>query len=410
MTPSPLSPGIRLGSYEIIAALGAGGMGEVYRARDTRLGREVAIKVLARRLMGDPKAQARFEREARAVAALSHPNVMALFDYGESDGTTFAVLELLEGETLRARLAAGALAQRKAIEYAVQIVRGLSAAHEQGIVHRDLKPENVFLTRSGQVKILDFGLAFLTASAPGLLDGPTLLTEPGIVMGTAGYMSPEQVRGQQADERSDLFSFGAILYEMLAGRQAFPGETASDRMTAILHKEPPDLPASVPPALDRIVRHCLEKRREERFRSAHDLAFDLEALASTGDSRGAPPPAARSGRRLAPALLAVLLLAAGAGLAKWLWRDPSPSAPAFRQLTFRLGTIFTARFAPDGDTIVYGAAWEGASSRIFTVRADRPESVPLALPSADLLAVSKSGDIALSLGRSFLSSPFSSRG
>jgi eukaryotic-like serine/threonine-protein kinase len=222
-------------------------------------------------------------------------------------------------------------------------------------------------TRLGSYEIVaalgSGGMALLTAP-PAELDGTTLIpiTEPGIVMGTVGYMSPEQVRGHQADERSDLFSFGAVLNEMLAGCQAFPGETASDRMAAILHADPAELPASVPPTLDRIVRHCLEKRPEDRFRAAHDLAFNLEALASlsSGGSQGAPPAAARRGRPLAPVLLAVLLLAAavaGAALARWLWRDPSPSLPTFKQLTFRRGTIFTARFAPDGEAIIYGAAW-----------------------------------------------------
>ena len=412
------APGTLLGCYEIVAPLGSGGMGEVYRGRDTRLGRQVAIKVLAKQLAGDPKAQARFEREVRAVAALSHPNILALFDYGESDGTTFAILELLEGETLRARLAAGPLPRRKALDYAVHIARGLAAAHDRGILHRDLKPENVFLTRDGQVKILDFGLALLTTpdSEAETLEGPALtrITDSGFVVGTAGYMSPEQVRGLPADHRSDLFSFGTVLYEMLAGRRAFSGETPSDRLIAVLQQEPPELPASVPRALDRIVRHCLEKRPEERFQSARDLAFDLEALTdlATG-TREAPPPALQSRPRRARLLLAGLLLVAataGAGLARWLWRDPPSSPPIFRQLTFRRGSIHTARFAPDGETIVYGAAWEGKPLQIFTMRADRPEASPLPLPSADLLAVSRSGEIALSLGRYFLGSPFLSLG
>jgi hypothetical protein len=412
-----LSPGTRLGSYEIVAPLGAGGMGEVYRARDVRLGRDVALKVMASRLAGNAEALERFKREARAVAALSHPNVLALFDYGESDGTVFAVAELLEGETLRTRLAAGALSQRKAVEVAVQIARGLAAAHERGITHRDLKPENVFLTRDGHVKILDFGLARLIGAGHATIESesPTLArpTDPGRVMGTAGYMSPEQVRGEAADHRSDLFAFGTILYEMLAGRRAFPGDSAVEIMTATLREEPRELPASVPPALERIVGHCLEKRPEERFRSAHDLAFDLETLAdlSSVGSRGALPPAVKRGRPVAPLLLAVLLVAAGAFLARWLWRAPPPSAPIFRQLTFRRGTILGARFAPDGDTIVYGAAWDGSPSQIFTARTDRPESSPVTVSGpADLLAVSRSGEMALSLGRRFLGSAYLSSG
>jgi hypothetical protein len=411
-----LSPGTRLGSYEIVAALGSGGMGEVYRARDVRLGRDVAVKVLASRLAGNPEAQARFEREAKAVAALSHPNIVALFDYGESDGTLFTVSELLQGETLRARLAARPLPQRKAVEYAVQIARGLAAAHDRGIVHRDLKPENVFLTRDGHVKILDFGLVRLTGNGPDIAatDSPTL-SRSGVVMGTVGYMSPEQVRGHPADERSDLFAFGAILYEMLAGHRAFQGDTPVEMMTATLRQEPPELPATVPPALSRLVWHCLEKKPEERFRSAHDLAFDLEALAepSSAGSRGALPLAAKSGRKTAPLLLALFLAVAavaGAALARWLWHT-SPSPPVFRQLTFRRGSIFTARFAPDGGTIVYGATWDGNPFQTFTTRTENPASSPLALSSnADLLAVSRSGEVALSLGRSFRGTPYVSIG
>lgn len=412
-----LSPGTRLGSYEIVSPLGAGGMGEVYRARDTRLGRDVAVKILLSRLAGNPEAQARFEREAKAVAALSHPNIVALFDYGESDGTLFTVSELLQGETLRDRLAARPLPQRKAVEYAVQIARGLAAAHDRGIVHRDLKPENVFLTRDGHVKILDFGLVRVTGNGPDMAvtDTPTL-SQPGAVFGTIGYMSPEQVRGHPADERSDLFAFGAILYEMLAGRRAFRGDTPVETMIATLRQEPPELPATVLPALSRLVWHCLEKKPEERFRSAHDLAFGLEALAepSTAGSRGALPPMAQSGRRVAPLLLALLLAAAavsGAALARWLWHTPSAPPPVFRQLTFRRGPIFTARFASDGDTILYGAAWNGNPFQIFRASAERPEASPLALPgAADLLAVSRSGEVALSLGRHFYGGGYLSDG
>ncbi|HEV7784004.1 MAG TPA: serine/threonine-protein kinase [Thermoanaerobaculia bacterium] len=262
----PLSAGTVLGSYEILAPLGAGGMGEVYRARDLRLGRQVAVKVLPERLAEDSKALARFEREARAVAALSHPNLLALYDVGHSGTVAFAVLELLEGETLRSRLAAGSLPQRKAVEIALQIARGLAAAHGRGIVHRDLKPDNLFLTHNGQLKILDFGLARQVADSSSepqdfAVDGGTTLdrpgsaglTEPGMILGTAGYMSPEQVRGRPADFCSDLFAFGAILYEMLAGQPAFRRDTAPETMTAVLREEPPDLPASVPATLGRFL-------------------------------------------------------------------------------------------------------------------------------------------------------------
>jgi len=235
-------------------------MGVVYRARDERLDRDVALKVLPNILAPDPDRLARFEREAKAVAALSHPNILGIYDFGNAEGVTYAAMELLEGETLRARLQPGALPVRKAIDYAVQMGQGLAAAHERGIVHRDLKPENVFLTKQGRVKILDFGLAKLRHFA-GFADeaSGTTVTEPGVVMGTVGYMSPEQVRGQEADARSDIFSFGAILYEMLSGRRVFQGNSAIDTMSAILKEDPPELSSAVSPAIERVVRRCLEK-------------------------------------------------------------------------------------------------------------------------------------------------------
>ncbi|HYT32605.1 MAG TPA: serine/threonine-protein kinase, partial [Thermoanaerobaculia bacterium] len=270
-----LSAGTRLGPYEILSPLGVGGMGEVYRARDSKLKRDVAIKVLPQSLTADADALARFEREALAVAALSHPNILAIHDFGTHEGTAYAVTELLEGETLRGKLDTGPMTQKQAVDCALQVVKGLSAAHEKGIVHRDLKPENLFVTRDGHVKILDFGLAKkVDAVAPGKeTDAPTGSghTEPGTVMGTMGYMSPEQVRGLPVDHRSDLFSFGAILYELLSGKRAFKRDTASDTIAAILKEEPPELTQSgrnISPALDHIVKHCLEKGRENRFQSA----------------------------------------------------------------------------------------------------------------------------------------------
>jgi eukaryotic-like serine/threonine-protein kinase len=273
----------RLGPYEILAPLGAGGMGEVYRAHDTRLGRDVAVKVLPAFSGGSPDAIARFHLEARAVAALSHPNILAIHDVGEENRIVYAVMELLEGETLRARLTASAIPARKSVEYALQIARGLAAAHDRGIVHRDLKPENVFLTREGLVKILDFGLALLSRgpSAPeGASQSPTSGgTQPGIVLGTAGYMSPEQVRGRPVDHRSDLFALGTILYEMLTGRRAFHGDSPAESMLAVLQEDPMASPsgAQIPPELARIVAHCLEKEPGERFQNARDFAFALEA-------------------------------------------------------------------------------------------------------------------------------------
>jgi len=282
-----LPAGTRLGPYEILSPLGVGGMGEVYRARDPRLGREVAIKVLPASLSQDPDRLRRFEQEARAAGALNHPNLTAVHDIGTHEGAPYVVEELLEGETLRSVLTGGRLAPRKTIEYGLQIAHGLAAAHEKGIVHRDLKPENIFVTRDGRVKILDFGLAKLTHPEIAVDEStktPTLAagTVPGMVMGTVGYMSPEQVRGFAVDQRSDIFSFGAILYEMLSGRKAFQGASAADAMSAIMKEDPPDLSVTnqnISPSLERIVRHCLEKNPEERFQAAQDLAFDLSVAA-----------------------------------------------------------------------------------------------------------------------------------
>jgi TolB-like protein/Tfp pilus assembly protein PilF/predicted Ser/Thr protein kinase len=340
-----LAAGTRLGPYEILAPLGAGGMGEVYRARDPRLGREVAIKVLPASFSADPDRLRRFEQEARAAGILNHPNITAVYDIGmnESDGAPYVVQELLEGETLRSRLAEGPLAVRKAIDYALQIAYGLAAAHEKRIVHRDLKPENLFVTKDGRVKILDFGLAKLThaqeGSAATNLSTATPGTEPGVVLGTLGYMSPEQVRGKPADHRGDIFSFGAILYEMLSGQRAFHGDSVADTMSAILMKEPPDLSVAnrdIPAGLERIVRHCLEKNPAERFYSAHDLAFDLEALsdvsAAASGARTIRSKSARR-RRLALGLAGVVAAALLVLVAALLWRTRggktgAPSAPA----------------------------------------------------------------------------------
>ena len=267
-----LQPGTRIGSYEILAPLGAGGMGEVYRARDAKLDRDVAVKVLPAHLTADPDSLARFEREAKAVAALSHPNILSIFDFGTHEGVSYAVTELLQGETLRGKLDGSTVTQRQAVDWCLQIAKGLSAAHGRGVVHRDLKPDNVFVSNDGHVKILDFGLAKRVDAAENeQTSAPTGgHTEPGTVMGTMGYMSPEQVRGIPVDHRSDLFSFGAILYELLSGRKAFKRDTASDTIAAILKEEPPELIHSgrnIAPALDHIVRHCLEKDRENRFQS-----------------------------------------------------------------------------------------------------------------------------------------------
>jgi Tol biopolymer transport system component len=403
-----LSAGARLGPYEIVSPLGAGGMGEVYRAKDPRLGREVAIKVLPATFSQDVDRLKRFEQEARAAGVLNHPNITAVYDLGTHDGAPYIVTELLEGETLRSRVSSGALPVRKAIDYAVQIAKGLAAAHEKGIVHRDLKPENLFVTRDGRVKILDFGLAKLKSEKDGepQTDLRTVSgTEPGVVLGTMGYMSPEQVRGKAADRRSDLFSFGAIFYEMLSGQRAFRGDTAADTITAILTKEPPDLSQTnrdIHPGLDRIVRHCLEKNPEERFESARDVAFDLEALSGVSAARTAAEAPAPSHRRIRLPLVlgAAIVLAAVAAAAYVAGKKAGGVTPAsFRQLTFRRGLIGTARFAPDGQTVLYSASWDGKPIEIFQTRLDSPESRQFGLPGAELLSMSRSGEMAVSLGR-----------
>ena len=374
-----LAPGSRLGPYEILAPLGAGGMGEVYRAKDSKLDREVALKVLPEKLAQDAAALARFEREAKAVAALSHPNILAIHDFGRHDGVAFAVMELLDGQTLRERLGEGRLPARKAIDYAVQVAHGLAAAHEKGIVHRDLKPENLFVTQDGRVKILDFGLAKIALPQPDETHSPTAVaaTEPGSVMGTVGYMSPEQVRGRPADHRSDIFSFGAVLYEMLSGKRAFHGDSAAETMAAIAQKEPPELDAadlSMPPVLDRIVRHCLEKSPGERFQSAGDVAFALQET-PTSSARHAT---FLSGRTEGARTKSLLLAAAGAaiaavafGLGWWLHNPPTPTALAprvrFERMTDQPGVERAPSLSPDGKSFAY-VSGEHGNDDVFLLR------------------------------------------
>jgi eukaryotic-like serine/threonine-protein kinase len=406
-----LSSGTKLGPYEIQSLVGAGGMGEVYRARDARLDRAVAIKVLPPSFSADRDRMQRFAQEARAAAALNHPNILSIFDIGDEQGSPYVVSELLEGETLRERLRSGAISVRKAIEYGLQVARGLAAAHEKGIVHRDLKPENLFITSDGRVKILDFGLAKLTRpEAVTGADAPTVhaVTEPGLIMGTAGYMSPEQVRGQPADQRSDIFAFGAILYEMISGKRAFHGESSADTMSAILKEEVPELSETarnVPAGLERIVRHCLEKHPSQRFHSAGDLAFDLESLteiSATSSKSGAQAAVAEargaeSRRKLVSAVGAIALAAALIGLGWWLGRGKGAAPPAeYQQVTFRTGSIGNARFTPDG-SIIYDASWEGGPHQLYLARTDDNGSRELGLKDAALLSISKSGELAIRL-------------
>ena len=377
------TPGTRFDRYEVVDLVGAGAMGEVYRARDTRLGRNVALKVLPAHFSSDPDRLRRFDQEARSAGTLNHPNVVAIFDVGTQDDMPFVVSELLEGETLRQRLERGALPVRKAIEYGVQIARGLAAAHAQGVVHRDHKPENLFVTADGQVKILDFGLAKLVRPESGPMAGRDSLagtmTEAGMIMGTAGYMAPEQVRGEAADQRSDLFALGCVLYEMVAGGRAFQGASPLETLYAILNADPAPLPVALKgeaPGLAAIVLRCLEKLPGERFESARDLAFALSVL--PGAAREAAAPAADSAAA-PPAALSV------------------PDI-RFRRLTFQRGTVLRARFTPDGYSVVYGGAWEGKPVDLFWMHIGTPEGRLLA-SGADIFGVGPTGEMAICLAR-----------
>jgi serine/threonine protein kinase len=407
-----LASGTKLGPYEILSALGAGGMGEVYRARDPRLGREVAIKVLPSGSAPDSERLRRFEQEARATAALNHPNILAVFDIGSQDNSPYIVSELLDGETLRTRLNSGTLPVRKAVEYALQISRGLAAAHDHRIFHRDLKPDNIFITRDGHVKILDFGLAKLTMpepSTPGLTAQATLdsVTGRGVLLGTLGYMSPEQCRGATIDARSDIFSFGAVLYEMVSGKRAFRGDTTADTISSILKEEPPDFSATgrdVSPMLERIVHHCLEKDPAARFHSARDVAFALEALSSvssfaaiaaaTPASTIAAPPSRKSWLvRSLLGVIAVLIVAVALLIVRV--NAPAPEPPSYRPLTFARESIASARFAPDQRTIVYSSSRIGTQTELFSLAADSHAPVNLGLKDVDVESISSTGEMLL---------------
>ncbi|MEK6373972.1 MAG: protein kinase [Acidobacteriota bacterium] len=385
-----VAPGSHLGPYELLAPLGAGAMGEVWRARDTRLGREVAVKILPPAFAASAERLQRFEQEARAAGSLNHPNLVTVHDLGTHDGAPYIVMELLDGETLRDRIEGNGtpgIPQRKAIDYSIQLACGLAAAHEHGVVHRDLKPENVFVTRDGRVKILDFGLAKLRGQSDSLGHITTAVTEarataPGTVMGTAGYMSPEQVRGQDVDHRTDIFAFGAILYEMLSGRRAFHGPSSVETMNAILKDDPPDLASDGPrvaPAIDRVVRRCLEKNREERFHSAHDVAFALEAV-TTGSSTASGPRVAAPARRAwrVAAIVAACATAAAVGwlAARTLTRPVPPLERHLTQLTFDAGVESQPTISPDGKSVVY-VAGAGSNRDIFVQRVGGANAINL---------------------------------
>ena len=407
----PIEPGTKLGRYEVVAPIGAGGMGEVYRAHDTKLDRDVAIKVLPEALASDSDLLRRFHQEGRAVGALNHPNIMAIYDADIDGPTPYVVCELLEGKTLRSLIADGSITPRKAIEYTKQTATGLAAAHDKGITHRDLKPDNLFVTEDGRVKILDFGLAKvrpLTSdaspdSAMATREMGAVIaasrTEAGTILGTIGYMAPEQVRGQSADPRSDIFSLGTILYEMLTGRRAFRGDSSVETMNAILKEDPPELTSEeVAPGVELVLRHCLEKSPGERFQSARDLAFHLDSVSTASGLKAVLPEPGWIARRQPWPILVALALAAVAGVVVATSLDQNvPAAPSFQQLTFRQGAIPAARFAPDGETIVYSAAWDGRPVAAFLTRPEDPESRSLELDNADLLDVSTSGEIALLL-------------
>jgi eukaryotic-like serine/threonine-protein kinase len=406
-----LAPGTRLGPYEILSPLGAGGMGEVYRARDARLGRDAAVKVLPAALASNEERLKRFEKEARSASALNHPNIVTVYDIGTTDGVSWIAMERVEGDTLRKLVAAGPIALRKVLAYAAQIAEGLAKAHATGIVHRDLKPENVMVTKEGIVKILDFGLAKLTAPASASESGdashsPTMSlgTEAGVVVGTVGYMSPEQATGSLVDFRSDQFSFGSILYEMATGNRAFSRASAPETMTAIIRDEPEPLATAAPstPVPFRwIVERCLAKDVEERYASTKDLARDLGRLReglSEGSLSGAaaamPAPASRRRTKLGFAVVAAVLVAAAAAGALAM-RRPRVGPPLYRPVSFHRGSLGVARFAPDEKTILYTAAWQGHAPQLYSTRLDSTESTALPLPSANLLSISSGGKLAI---------------
>ena len=406
-----LTAGTRLGPYEILAPLGSGGMGEVYRARDSRLGRDVAVKVLSAEFAADADRRRRFEQEARSASALNHQNIVTIHDIGSEGATVYIAMELVDGRTLREVLHGGPLPTKKLLELGHQIAQGLAKAHAAGIVHRDLKPENVMVSKDGSAKILDFGLAkLLKEPSAETTNLPTAAnsTQAGTVMGTVGYMSPEQASGKPLDYRSDQFALGSILYEMAAGRRAFQRGTQAETLTAIIREEPEPIArsaASVPAPFRWIVERCLQKDPEERYASTHDLARDLRSVSDhlSETSISTEASSVRSARpwrpgRLAVGGLAVLaILAAGTLIGRRTARPPQIAFPTFHKLTFRRGEIFSARFAPDGQTIVYGAAWDGQPSEIFFARPESPESRPLGVPGSNVLAISSTGEMALAL-------------
>jgi serine/threonine protein kinase len=391
-----LGEGTRVGEYEIQSLLGAGGMGEVYRARDLRLRRDVAIKVLPSFVSSNPDRLRRFEQEATAAAALNHPNILAVYQMGTHDGAPYLVSELLEGETLRELIKRGPLAVRKAIDHTMQIAHGLAAAHEKNIVHRDLKPENLFVTKDGRLKILDFGLAKLMQPQPGSEHSAATLegeTEPGVVMGTVGYMAPEQVRGQAADHRADIFAFGAIFYEMLSGKRAFQKSTSPETMTAILNEYPPEISTvvpNIPPALQRVVHRCFEKNPQQRFQSASDLAFALEALSDSGVSTsGTEVTQQRSNSRwIAAIIVGATVFLLGAGLVFYRLQNPGGPSPEWVQLTNFVDSATAPALSPDGRMLTFIRGPDPFVSKGEIYLKLLPEGTPVQLTHNDTMKMS----------------------
>ncbi len=426
---SPLLTGQTISHYRILEKLGGGGMGVVYKAEDTKLGRMVALKFLPEEMARDRASLERFQREARAASALNHPHICTIYEVGEHQGQPFLAMELLEGQTLDHRIAEKRLAPQQTLDLAIEIADALEAAHARGIIHRDIKPANIFITKRGQAKVLDFGLAKLAperrhaGETVGVSAQPTAaditaghrLTNPGSALGTVAYMSPEQALGEELDARTDLFSFGVVLYEMATGRQAFSGNTSAAIFDAILNKSPASpiaLNPNLPAELERITNKALEKERKLRYQTASDFRADLERLKrDLGSNRDAakasaatpaserPLPAPDQARQPAWALPLVAVLAAlvGGAAAFLFARQNSPPPAVYSALTFRRGSIRSARFAPDGRTVVYGAAWEGNPVEVYTARPENPQSRSLGLSGTELLALSSLGEVALSL-------------